>query len=103
MSSVIPPSSQPKVPKNRGSDLGGKRICLVEAMAPTLEGEVNEHEDESDSNNCDCHWKRPLKRANISVDDLGGRGSSAVGVIDVPLLVCTFSILTFLIFFSSSS
>ncbi|KAA0063820.1 hypothetical protein E6C27_scaffold827G00390 [Cucumis melo var. makuwa] len=55
VSSAIPPPSQPKLPKNRGSNLGGKQIRLVEAMAPTLEGEVKEHEDKSDSNKSDHH------------------------------------------------
>ncbi|KAA0031667.1 putative mitochondrial protein [Cucumis melo var. makuwa] len=63
VSSVIPPPSQPKLPKNRGSNLGGKEIRLVEAMAATLKEEINEHKDESDSSKSDCHWKRSLKKA----------------------------------------
>ncbi|TYK01669.1 hypothetical protein E5676_scaffold517G00020 [Cucumis melo var. makuwa] len=34
-------------------------------MAATLEEEINEHKDESDSRKSDCHWKRPLKKANV--------------------------------------
>ncbi|KAA0067072.1 hypothetical protein E5676_scaffold14G00890 [Cucumis melo var. makuwa] len=79
VSSVIPPSSQLKLPKNRGSNLGGKQICLVEAMAPTLEGEVKEHENKSDSSKSDHHWKRPLKKGKVSGDDPDERGSSAIG------------------------
>uniref|UniRef100_A0A9I9E1M3 Aminotransferase-like plant mobile domain-containing protein n=2 Tax=Cucumis melo TaxID=3656 RepID=A0A9I9E1M3_CUCME len=63
VSSAIPPPSQPRLPKNRGSNLGGKEIRLVEAMAPNLEEEVKEHKDESDSSKSDRHWKRPLKKA----------------------------------------
>uniref|UniRef100_A0A9I9EIB0 Aminotransferase-like plant mobile domain-containing protein n=1 Tax=Cucumis melo TaxID=3656 RepID=A0A9I9EIB0_CUCME len=63
VTSVIPPPSQPRLPKNRGSNLGGKEIRLVEAMAPNLEEEVKEHKDESNSSKSDRHWKRPLKKA----------------------------------------
>ncbi|TYK25805.1 hypothetical protein E5676_scaffold436G00070 [Cucumis melo var. makuwa] len=52
----------PKLPKNRGSNLGGKEIRLVETMAPTFEEEV-------------------------SGDDPDGMGSSALGVSDVPPLL----------------
>ncbi|KAA0060611.1 hypothetical protein E6C27_scaffold22G004890 [Cucumis melo var. makuwa] len=62
VSSAILPPSQPILPKNRGSNLGCKKIRLVEAMAPNLEEEVKEHKDESDSSKSDLHWKRPLKR-----------------------------------------
>ncbi|KAA0062878.1 hypothetical protein E6C27_scaffold4427G00080 [Cucumis melo var. makuwa] len=86
VSSIIPPPSQPKLPKNQGSNLSGKEICLVEAMAPTLEKEVKEHKDESDSSKSDRHWKRPLKKAKVSGDDPDGMGSSALGVPDVPPL-----------------
>ncbi|KAA0054406.1 hypothetical protein E5676_scaffold2750G00310 [Cucumis melo var. makuwa] len=88
VSSVIRPPSQPKLPSNRGSNLGGKEIRLVEAMAPTLEEEVKEHKDESDSNKSDHHWKRSLKKAKLSYDDLDGRGLSALGVPDSPLNDC---------------
>uniref|UniRef100_A0A9I9EI20 Aminotransferase-like plant mobile domain-containing protein n=1 Tax=Cucumis melo TaxID=3656 RepID=A0A9I9EI20_CUCME len=84
VSSAIPPPSQPRLPKNRGSNLGGKEIRLVEAMAPNLEDEVNEHE--SDSNKSDRHWKRPLKKAKVSGDHPDGRGLSALEVPDVPPL-----------------
>ncbi|KAA0055866.1 hypothetical protein E5676_scaffold943G00620 [Cucumis melo var. makuwa] len=86
VSNVIPPPSQPKLPKNRGSNLGGKEIRLVEAIAPTLEEEVNEHKDESNSRKNDHHWKRHLKKAKVSSDNPDGRGLSALGVPDVPLL-----------------
>nr|ADN34118.1 hypothetical protein [Cucumis melo subsp. melo] len=68
VSSAISPPSQPRLPKNRGSNLGGKEIGLVEAMAPNLEEEVKEHKDESDSSKSDRHWKRPLKKAKVSGD-----------------------------------
>ncbi|KAA0057575.1 hypothetical protein E6C27_scaffold497G00470 [Cucumis melo var. makuwa] len=84
VSSAIPPPSQPRLPKNRGSNLGGKEIRLVEAMAPNLEDEVNEHE--SDSNKSDRHWKRPLKKTKVSGDHPDGRGLSALEVPDVPPL-----------------
>ncbi|TYK19639.1 hypothetical protein E5676_scaffold242G00260 [Cucumis melo var. makuwa] len=84
VSSVIPPPSQPRLPKNRGSNLGGKEIRLVEAMAPNLEEEVKEHE--SDSSKSDHHWKRPLKKAKVSGDHPNGRGLSALEVPDVPPL-----------------
>ncbi|KAA0052363.1 hypothetical protein E6C27_scaffold207G002060 [Cucumis melo var. makuwa] len=84
VSSAIPRPSQPRLPKNRGSNLGGKEIRLVEAMAPNLEDEVNEHE--SDSNKSDRHWKRPLKKAKVSGDHPDGRGLSALEVPDVPPL-----------------
>ncbi|TYK16513.1 hypothetical protein E5676_scaffold21G003220 [Cucumis melo var. makuwa] len=86
MSSAIPPPSQPKLPKNRGSNLGGKKIRLVEVMTPNLEEEVKEHKDESDSSKSDRHWKRPLKKAKVSCDNPDGRGLSALGVPDVPPL-----------------
>ncbi|KAA0057699.1 hypothetical protein E5676_scaffold970G00390 [Cucumis melo var. makuwa] len=86
VSSAIPPPSQPRLPKNRGSNLGGKEIRLVEAMAPNLEEEVNEHKDESDSSKSDRHWKRPLKKAKVSGDNPDGRGLSALIVPDVPPL-----------------
>ena len=69
MSSVIPPPSQPKLPKNRGSNLGGKEIRPIETMAATLEEEIKEHKDDSDSSKSDRHWKRPLKKAKVSGDD----------------------------------
>ncbi|KAA0041943.1 hypothetical protein E5676_scaffold306G001540 [Cucumis melo var. makuwa] len=87
VSSAIPPPSQPKLPKNQGSNLGGKEIHLVEAMATTLEKEINEHKDESNSSKSDRHWKRPLKKAKVSGDDLDGRGSSALGVLNIPPLL----------------
>ncbi|KAA0053372.1 hypothetical protein E6C27_scaffold428G00290 [Cucumis melo var. makuwa] len=59
--------------------MGGKQIRLVEAMAPTLEGELKEHEDESDSSRSDHHWNRPLKKANVSGDDPGERDLSVIG------------------------
>ena len=62
-------------------------------MAPTLEGKVKEHKDESDSNKSDRHWKKPLKKAKVLSDDSYGRGSSAMEIPDVPPLVCTFSFL----------
>ncbi|TYK04206.1 hypothetical protein E5676_scaffold24967G00050 [Cucumis melo var. makuwa] len=65
VSSVIPPPSQPNLPKNRGSNLGDKEIRLVEAMVATLEDEINEHKG----------------------DDLDGRGSSALEVPHVPPLL----------------
>ncbi|KAA0055892.1 hypothetical protein E6C27_scaffold438G00100 [Cucumis melo var. makuwa] len=86
VSSVIPPPSQPRLPKNRGSNLGGKEIRLVEAMAPNLEEEVKKHKDESDSSKSDRHWKRPLKKAKVSGDHPDGRGLSALEVPDVPPL-----------------
>ena len=46
---VIPYPLQPKLPKNRGSNLSGKQIRLVEAMTPILEREVKEHKDESEA------------------------------------------------------
>uniref|UniRef100_A0A9I9DX49 Aminotransferase-like plant mobile domain-containing protein n=1 Tax=Cucumis melo TaxID=3656 RepID=A0A9I9DX49_CUCME len=49
VSSAIPPPSQPNLPKNRGSNLGDKEICLVEAMVATLEDEIKEHKGESNS------------------------------------------------------
>ncbi|KAA0058006.1 uncharacterized protein E6C27_scaffold274G003110 [Cucumis melo var. makuwa] len=79
VSSVIPPPSQPRLPNNRGSNLGGKEIRLVEAMTPNLE-EVKEHKDESDSSKSDRHWKRPLKKAKVSGDHPDGRGLSALEV-----------------------
>ncbi|KAA0044959.1 hypothetical protein E6C27_scaffold74G002650 [Cucumis melo var. makuwa] len=69
MSSAIPPPSQPKLPKNRGSNLGGKKIRSVKVMTPTLEEEVKEHKDESDSNKSDRHWKRPLKKAKSPLNN----------------------------------
>ncbi|XP_050941456.1 uncharacterized protein LOC127149659 [Cucumis melo] len=86
VSSAIPPPSQPRLPKNRGSNLGGKEIRLVEAMAPNLEEEVKERKDESDSSKSDRHWKRPLKKAKVSGDHPDGRGLSALEVPDVPPL-----------------
>ncbi|KAA0052877.1 hypothetical protein E5676_scaffold186G001530 [Cucumis melo var. makuwa] len=83
VSSVIPPPSQSKLPKNRGSNLGGKEIRLVEAVAATLEEEIKEHKDKSDRSKSDRHWKRPLKKTKVSDDDLDGKGSSALGVPDV--------------------
>ncbi|KAA0048379.1 hypothetical protein E6C27_scaffold264G00980 [Cucumis melo var. makuwa] len=86
VSSAIPPPSQPRLPKNRGSNLGGKEIRLVEAMTPNLEEEVKEHKDESDSSKSDRHWKRHLKKAKVSSDHPDGRGLSALEVPDVPPL-----------------
>ncbi|KAA0048242.1 hypothetical protein E5676_scaffold265G001590 [Cucumis melo var. makuwa] len=86
MSSAIPPPSQSKLPKNRGNNLSGKEIRSVEAMAATLEEEIKEHKDESDSSKSDHHWKRPLKKAKVSGDDPDGKSSSALGVPDVPSL-----------------
>uniref|UniRef100_A0A9I9EDW3 Uncharacterized protein n=1 Tax=Cucumis melo TaxID=3656 RepID=A0A9I9EDW3_CUCME len=60
-----------KLSKNRGSNLGGKQILLVEVIAHTFEGEVKEHEDESNNSKSDCHWKRPLKKAKVLSDDPG--------------------------------
>ncbi|KAA0059873.1 putative mitochondrial protein [Cucumis melo var. makuwa] len=56
------------------------------AMALTLEEEVNEHKDESDSSKSDHHWKRPLKKEKVSGDDLDEKGSSALGVPNIPPL-----------------
>ncbi|KAA0040966.1 hypothetical protein E5676_scaffold708G00170 [Cucumis melo var. makuwa] len=84
VSSVIPPPSQLKLPKNRRSNLGGKEIFLVKAMVTTLEEKINEYKYESDSSKSDRHRKRPLKKAKVSDDDPDGRGSSALG--DVPPL-----------------
>ena len=98
VSSVIPPPSQPKLPKNRWINLGGKKIRLVEAMAATLEEEIKEHKHESDSSKSDRHWKRVLKKEKVSSDDPDGRDSSALEVPDVPPLVCTFSFLNFFLF-----
>ncbi|KAA0052185.1 hypothetical protein E5676_scaffold3341G00060 [Cucumis melo var. makuwa] len=53
-------------------------------MAATLEEEVKKYKDESDSSKSDRHWKRPLKKVKVSGDDPDGRGSSALGVLDVP-------------------
>ncbi|KAA0025448.1 hypothetical protein E5676_scaffold68G00270 [Cucumis melo var. makuwa] len=86
VSSAIHPPSQPRLPKNQGSNLGGKEIRLVETMAHNLEEEVKEHKDESDSSKSDRHWKRPLKKAKVSGDNPEGRGLSALGVPDVPPL-----------------
>ncbi|TYJ98307.1 hypothetical protein E5676_scaffold232G00230 [Cucumis melo var. makuwa] len=86
VTSAILPPSQPKLPKNRGSNLDGKEIRLVEAMAATLEEEIKEHKDESDSSKNDRHWKRPLKKAKLLGDDPDRRGSSALGVPNVPPL-----------------
>ncbi|TYK04516.1 putative mitochondrial protein [Cucumis melo var. makuwa] len=86
VSSVIPPPSQPRLSKNRGSNLGGKEIRLVEAMAPNLKEEVKKHKDESDSSKSYRHWKRPLKKAKVSGDHPDGRGLSALEVPDVPPL-----------------
>ncbi|KAA0035658.1 hypothetical protein E5676_scaffold455G00890 [Cucumis melo var. makuwa] len=78
VSSIIPSLSQPKLLKNQGNNLGGKEIRLVEAMATTLEEEINEHKDESDSSKSDRHWKRPLNKAKVSGDDLDRRGPREV-------------------------
>uniref|UniRef100_A0A9I9E6I7 Aminotransferase-like plant mobile domain-containing protein n=1 Tax=Cucumis melo TaxID=3656 RepID=A0A9I9E6I7_CUCME len=83
VSSVIPPSSKPRLLKNRVSNLGGKEIRLVEAIASNLKEEVKEHKNESDSSKSDRHWKRPLKKAKVSSDNPDGRGFSALGVLDV--------------------
>ncbi|KAA0051153.1 hypothetical protein E5676_scaffold863G001240 [Cucumis melo var. makuwa] len=56
-------------------------------MTATLEEEIKEHKDESDSSKSDRHWKRPLKKAKVSSDDPNERGSSALGVPDSPLNV----------------
>ncbi|TYK06377.1 hypothetical protein E5676_scaffold163G00690 [Cucumis melo var. makuwa] len=69
VSSVIPPSSQPRLLKNRVSNLGGKEIRLVEAIASNLKEEVKEHKNESDSSKSDRHWKRPLKKAKSPLND----------------------------------
>ncbi|KAA0043403.1 hypothetical protein E6C27_scaffold1639G00020 [Cucumis melo var. makuwa] len=55
-------------------------------MAATLEEEIKEHKDESDSSKNDRHWKRPLKKTKLLGDDPDGRGSSALGVPNVPPL-----------------
>ncbi|KAA0050984.1 hypothetical protein E6C27_scaffold3608G00010 [Cucumis melo var. makuwa] len=55
-------------------------------MDAALEEEIKEHKDESESIKSDRHWKRPLKKAKVSSDDLDGRVSSALGVPDVPPL-----------------
>ncbi|KAA0054546.1 hypothetical protein E5676_scaffold519G00320 [Cucumis melo var. makuwa] len=47
-------------------------------MNPTLEEEVKEHKDESDSSKSDCHWKRPLKKAKVSGEDLEGMSSRLI-------------------------
>ncbi|TYK00336.1 hypothetical protein E5676_scaffold1923G00140 [Cucumis melo var. makuwa] len=78
--------SQPRLLKNRGSNLGGKEIRLVEAMAHNLEEEVKVRKDESDRSKCDRHWKRALKKAKVSGDHPDGRGLSALEVFDVPPL-----------------
>ena len=67
-------------------------------MAATLEEEVKKYKDESDSSKSDRHWKRPLKKVKVSGDDPDGRGSSALGVLDVPPLVFTFSFLELFFF-----
>ncbi|KAA0055543.1 hypothetical protein E6C27_scaffold222G00160 [Cucumis melo var. makuwa] len=38
-------------------------------MTPTLEEEVKEHKDESDSSKSDRHWKKPLKKAKSPLND----------------------------------
>ncbi|KAA0054196.1 hypothetical protein E5676_scaffold45G001140 [Cucumis melo var. makuwa] len=48
-------------------------------MDATLEEEVKEHKDESDISKSDRHWKRPLKKAKVSVDDPDGRGLIELG------------------------
>ncbi|TYK29708.1 hypothetical protein E5676_scaffold3607G00180 [Cucumis melo var. makuwa] len=55
-------------------------------IAATLEEEIKEHKDESDSSKSDHHWKKPLKKAKVSGDDLDKKGSSALGVPNVPPL-----------------
>ncbi|KAA0047546.1 hypothetical protein E6C27_scaffold2963G00230 [Cucumis melo var. makuwa] len=85
-SSFLQMSYFPRLPKNRGCNLGGKEIRLVEAMAANLEEEVKEHKDESDSSKSDRHWKRPLKKAKVSGDHPNGRGLTALEVPDVPPL-----------------
>ncbi|KAA0047861.1 hypothetical protein E6C27_scaffold133G001270 [Cucumis melo var. makuwa] len=55
-------------------------------MTATLEEEINEHKDESDISKNDRHWKRPLKKVKVSGDDPKGRGSSALGIPNVPPL-----------------
>ncbi|KAA0043271.1 hypothetical protein E5676_scaffold129G00430 [Cucumis melo var. makuwa] len=52
-------------------------------MAPTLEEEVKEHKDESDSIKNYRHWKRPLKKAKVPGDNPNKMGSSALEVSDV--------------------
>ena len=108
VSSVIPLPSQPRLHKSRGSNQGGKQIRLIEAMAPTPENVVAEHKDESDNSKSDRHWKRPLKKAKVSGGDSYERGSSAMGIPGVPLLVGIFSffnnfLLLFIFFMSDLS
>lgn len=45
--SVIPPPLQHKLAKNKGSNQGGKQICLSEEAAPTPKKNVVAHEEES--------------------------------------------------------
>ncbi|KAA0049835.1 hypothetical protein E5676_scaffold118G00370 [Cucumis melo var. makuwa] len=68
-------------------------------MSVTLEEEIKEHKDKSDSSKSDHHWKRSLKKVKVSGDDPDGRGSNSLGVPNVPPLVYTFSFLKILLLF----
>lgn len=100
VSNIIPPPSQPKLLKNWGSNLGGKQILLVEAMALILEREEKEHKDESDSNKSDRYWKKPSKKVKVSDDGSCGRDLSAMGISNFPtplVLIFSFSFIFFII------
>ncbi|TYK02510.1 putative mitochondrial protein [Cucumis melo var. makuwa] len=84
----------PNYPKTERATWGGKEICLVEVMTATLDEEIKEHKDESDSDKSDRHWKIPLKKTKVSGDDPSGRGLIEIGsneslmgphVVDSPL------------------
>ncbi|TYK18946.1 hypothetical protein E5676_scaffold418G00300 [Cucumis melo var. makuwa] len=71
VSSVIPPPSQPRLPKNCGSNLGGKEIRLVEAMTPNLEEEVSgDHPNERGLSALEVPDVPPLSPLNDHLEGL---------------------------------
>ena len=59
VSNAIPPPSQPRLPKNKGANQGGKQLRLIEEAIRTSQDNDVTHAEESHSSTSDHHWKRP--------------------------------------------
>ena len=66
VNNVILPPPHLKLPKNKGDNQGGKKLCLIEEVILTSQNDILARGEESSSNVSDHHWKRPSKKVKTS-------------------------------------
>ena len=99
--SSIPPPSQPKLPRTRGENQGGKQLCLVENRSPPTPEHIVVDNDESCNSTDDHHWNRPSKKVKATHDAFFDGVDSASSIPSGSIPLVRFFLSSFLFFLPS--